>query len=59
MPVPKRKTSRSASRSRRSANMAIARPAQSLCPNCGAARLPHVVCSNCGWYRGRQVIEVE
>jgi large subunit ribosomal protein L32 len=57
--VPKRKTSRSRTRSRRSANYAITPAAHSLCPNCGASRLPHTVCVNCGWYRGRQVVEVE
>lgn len=59
MAVPKRKTSRSASRSRKSANMRIVAPAQSPCPNCGAARAPHTVCANCGFYRGRQVVEVD
>jgi large subunit ribosomal protein L32 len=59
MAVPKRKMSRSATRSRKSANMRIDPPAHSLCPNCGASRLPHTVCSNCGWYRGRQVLDVE
>jgi large subunit ribosomal protein L32 len=59
MAVPKRKTSRSSTRSRRSANMAIVAPAQSTCPHCGASRRPHTVCGNCGWYRGRQVIDVD
>jgi large subunit ribosomal protein L32 len=59
MPVPKRKLTRSRTRSRRSANRKLGAPAHSLCPNCGASRLPHTVCSNCGWYRGRPVITVE
>jgi large subunit ribosomal protein L32 len=59
MAVPKRKMSRSATRSRKSANMRLAPAPHSLCPNCGASRLPHTVCSNCGWYRGRQVLDVE
>ena len=59
MPVPKRKMSRSRTRSRRSANLRLTPAAHSLCPNCGGSRLPHTVCSNCGWYRGRQVIDVE
>lgn len=59
MAVPKRNTSRSRTRSRRSANRALAAPAQSACPQCGAAKAPHTVCPNCGTYRGRQVIEVE
>jgi large subunit ribosomal protein L32 len=34
-------------------------PTYSRCDHCGQAKLPHVVCQNCGWYKGRQVIEVE
>ncbi len=59
MPVPKRKLTRSRTRTRRSANLKLAAPAHSLCSNCGASRLPHTVCSNCGHYNGRQVISVE
>jgi large subunit ribosomal protein L32 len=59
MPVPKRKLTRSRTRARRSANLRLAPAGHSLCPNCGASRLPHTVCANCGWYRGRQVIDVE
>ena len=59
MAVPKRKTPRSKTHSRRSANMKLALPAKSICPQCGAAKLPHRVCSNCGTYRGRQVIDVD
>jgi large subunit ribosomal protein L32 len=59
MAVPKRKTPRSKTHSRRSANMKLAPPAKSICPQCGAAKLPHRVCNNCGAYRGRQVIDVD
>lgn len=59
MAVPKRKTSRSATRSRKSANMRLAPPAMAPCANCGAARQPHTVCANCGFYKGRQAIDVE
>ncbi|MBM3692234.1 MAG: 50S ribosomal protein L32 [Actinomycetota bacterium] len=59
MAVPKRKTPRSRTHSRRSANMKLALPAKSICPQCGAAKLPHRVCGNCGHYRGRQVIDVD
>ena len=59
MAVPKRKTPRSRTHSRRSANSRLEPPARSLCPNCGAVKLPHIVCGNCGWYRGRQAIEVD
>jgi large subunit ribosomal protein L32 len=59
MAVPKRKTPRSKTHSRRSANRALSAPARSVCPNCGTVKLPHVVCSTCGWYKGRQAIEVD
>jgi large subunit ribosomal protein L32 len=39
--------------------MKLALPAKSICPQCGAAKLPHRVCTNCGTYRGRQVIDVD
>jgi large subunit ribosomal protein L32 len=59
MAVPKRKTSRSKTRTRRAGSWRLEPPPQSSCPNCGASKLPHTVCGNCGWYRGRPVIEVE
>ena len=30
-----------------------------VCDNCGEVKLPHRVCPSCGYYRGREVIEVE
>jgi len=39
--------------------MKLALPAKSICPQCGAAKLPHRVCGNCGYYRGRRVIDVD
>ncbi|MCC5950889.1 MAG: 50S ribosomal protein L32 [Acidimicrobiia bacterium] len=59
MAVPKKKTSKSKSRSRRAANWKLKTPARSTCSRCGAVKLPHVVCGNCGWYNGRQAIEVD
>jgi large subunit ribosomal protein L32 len=56
--VPKKKTSKAKSRSRRASNWTLEAPARSLCPNCGAAKVPHVVCPTCGWYRGRSAIDV-
>jgi len=57
--VPKRKTSKAKTRSRRAANWKLTAPSRSLCPRCGATKLPHVVCGECGWYHGRQAIDVE
>ncbi|HUW01840.1 MAG TPA: 50S ribosomal protein L32 [Acidimicrobiales bacterium] len=59
MAVPKRKTSKAKTRSRRAANWKLTAPSRSLCPRCGATKLPHVVCGECGWYHGRQAIDVE
>ncbi len=59
MAVPKKKTSKMKSRSRRASNWKIQDPGRSLCPRCGSAKVPHTVCGSCGWYHGRQAIEVE
>ncbi len=59
MAVPKKKTSKSKSRSRRASAWRLEAPARSLCSRCGATKVPHVVCGNCGWYAGRQAIDVE
>ena len=57
--VPKKKTSKAKSRSRRASAWTLSAPARSVCPQCHQAKLPHVVCSACGWYKGRQAIEVD
>jgi large subunit ribosomal protein L32 len=59
MAVPKKKTSKSKTRSRRASAWVLKMPARSVCPQCNTAKTPHVVCSNCGWYKGRQALEVE
>ena len=59
MAVPKRRMSRSNTRSRRSQWKATA-PALSPCPYraCGQLKPLHVACRNCGQYDGRQVLSV-
>lgn len=60
MPVPKRKKSRSRTRSRKAQWFGTASPpAYTTCPQCKKPKLPHHVCQNCGSYAGRQVIAVE
>ncbi|MHB8296596.1 MAG: 50S ribosomal protein L32 [Acidimicrobiales bacterium] len=59
MPVPKKKTSKAKTRSRRASNWRLEAPAISTCPQCRRTKRPHVVCPNCGWYGGRQAIDVD
>lgn len=57
MAVPKRRMSRSNTRSRRSqwkARAVMTVP----CPQCKSPKLPHAACGVCGTYNGRQVVEV-
>ncbi len=58
MAVPKKKTSKAKSRSRRASAWRLEAPARSLCPQCHNVKLPHAVCPTCGWYKGRQAIDV-
>lgn len=59
MAVPKRRTSRSNTHSRRSQWKTTAAQL-TTCPNraCGQPVLPHTACRNCGQYDGRQVLSV-
>ena len=59
MAVPKRKTSKAKTRSRRASSWRTPEAARSVCPRCNATKRPHVVCANCGWYGGRQAIDVD
>ncbi len=58
MPNPKRRHSKSRTAKRRTHD---ALPAISLgrCPQCHEFKRPHQVCPTCGFYKGRQVREVE
>ena len=57
MAVPKRKTSRSNTRHRRS-NWKASVPSLAACDRCGAKKLPHTACENCGTYNKRPVLSV-
>jgi large subunit ribosomal protein L32 len=59
MAVPKKKTSKSKSRSRRASAWRLDTPDRSLCPRCGSTKRPHIVCGTCGWYKGRQAVDVD
>ncbi len=56
MAVPKRRMSRSNTRSRRS-QWKTSAPTLVTCPGrgCGAKIPPHTACPECGTYKGRQV----
>ena len=58
MPNPKRRHSKSRKGKRRAHDFLVARPLAE-CQNCHEMRLPHRVCPFCGYYKGREVIEVE
>ena len=59
MAVPKHKPSKSRSRRRRSVNNRVAAYNLVECKNCGSSKLLHRVCPACGYYRGRQVLNIE
>ena len=58
MPVPKRRTSKTRKRKRRSHHALVA-VRTTVCKQCGHAVLPHTACTNCGTYRGREILKVE
>jgi large subunit ribosomal protein L32 len=59
MAVPKKKTSKAKSRSRKASAWRIRSSGRSTCPQCNAVKRPHTVCGNCGHYGGRQAIDVD
>ncbi|MCL2739988.1 MAG: 50S ribosomal protein L32 [Oscillospiraceae bacterium] len=58
MAVPKRKTSKAKTRSRK-ANWKLCLPGMTACSNCGEVILSHRVCKHCGSYAGKTVIKEE
>ncbi len=58
MAAPKRKTSKMKSRTRRAANRWHA-PKLNTCPQCGSATRSHIACPSCGYYKDRQVLDVD
>ena len=57
-PLPKQKQSRTRRDKRRTHDSLKASNAVQ-CSNCGEMRLPHRACPDCGYYKGREVFEVE
>ncbi|HEX9691168.1 MAG TPA: 50S ribosomal protein L32 [Gemmatimonadales bacterium] len=58
MAVPKRRTSKTRKRKRRTHDKAP-RIALQPCPRCGDPRRPHRVCPSCGFYGGVQRVAIE
>ncbi|MCH8612929.1 50S ribosomal protein L32 [Arsenicicoccus dermatophilus] len=58
MAVPKRKMSRSNTRSRR-ANWRTTATPLTTCPQCRSMKQPHVACPSCGTYNGRHYAVAE
>ncbi len=58
MAVPKRRTSKAVTRSRK-ANWKAAAPSLVECPQCHELKMAHRVCKNCGYYSGKAVIKME
>ena len=58
MANPKRRHSRARTGKRRAHDHLVPHSG-SVCPQCGAYSMPHRACLSCGYYKGREVIEVE
>jgi large subunit ribosomal protein L32 len=58
MAVPKKKTSKSRRGHRRSHD-SLSIPAYSECSQCHEIKRPHHICPHCGYYKGKEVMEVE
>ncbi|HLU23636.1 50S ribosomal protein L32 [Lederbergia graminis] len=54
MAVPKRRTSKTAKRQRRT-HFKLQVPGMVACSNCGEMKLAHRVCKECGTYKGKEV----
>ncbi len=59
MAVPKRKKSRSRTRSRKAQWLKLSKPTYATCKRCKSPIRPHTVCGNCGYYGGETVVEVD
>lgn len=59
MAVPKRKTGKARRDKKRASSYRLTKATISECPQCHEPKLPHRVCKACGYYKGREVIDVE
>lgn len=58
MALPKRRHSKARGRKRRT-HWKLKQTNLIPCPQCKQLKLPHQICRVCGYYKGRQVIEIE
>lgn len=58
MAHPKRKTSRSRGRKRRT-HQKVSVPSLVACSHCRRLKPNHMVCPFCGYYKGKEVIEIK
>lgn len=56
MAVPRNRTSNARKNARRS-HHAKKPHSGTTCPNCSAAKMPHVLCPGCGYYNNRVVVD--
>jgi large subunit ribosomal protein L32 len=56
--LPKRKISKGR-RGRRRQHDQLQPVTLVACSNCGAMKRPHSVCPECGYYKGREIVEIE
>ncbi|PIZ01212.1 50S ribosomal protein L32 [bacterium (Candidatus Howlettbacteria) CG_4_10_14_0_8_um_filter_40_9] len=58
MAVPKKKTSKSRTSSRKAANMKTPSITLTVCKKCGEKVMSHTICKVCGYYGGKKIIEI-
>jgi len=58
MATPKRKISKTR-RDKRRSHHALSAKSFISCPNCGESILPNRVCHHCGYYKGKQILNLE
>ncbi|MCL5093901.1 MAG: 50S ribosomal protein L32 [Patescibacteria group bacterium] len=59
MAVPKKKTPKAKTKSRKSANTKLSLKTLGICPKCKEPVLPHKACTVCGYYKGREILKVK
>ena len=59
MAVPKHKASKARTRRRKAINSRLDTTTFIKCANCGNSMVSHRVCPKCGFYKGKQVLDLE